>query len=78
MFTQNKKEVHFIMITSSKRHNNAVVEKKINPQPALQCKNFEKNIAEARRTREIRKRGKKAVEQYEKNIDEICEKLRKW
>ena len=41
-------------------------------------KNFEKNISDARRTREIRKRGKKAVQKYEKEIEEICERLKKW
>ena len=41
------------------------------------CANIsKKNISEARRTREIRKRGKKAVERQENEIEEICEKLK--
>ena len=40
--------------------------KKIKVQPALLCRKFEKNISEARRTREIRKRGKKLLKTMKK------------
>ena len=77
-FTQKKERRHFYNEMFRKKAQQRRCDSKIETKSALLCKHYEEKISEARRTREIRKRGKKAVERYENEFEEICKKLKNW